>query len=205
MTCEKCGQTHDPRKCPGHVDEDDGALRPCGNFPIKGGPVCWKHGGTAKQVRNKANLRLAEQKVDRKVERWMAKQEVSPITDPLELLAQMAARADMWMKKVEELVADLDPQRWRYGGGEGGEQLRAEVALFERAMDRVHRQLVDIAKLNIEERLAKVKEIQLHLLSQAMTMLIDSQALGLDRDHREVARREGGRILRQLNNSTVDV
>lgn len=33
---------------------------PCKNWPIRGGTVCRSHGGSAPQVRNKANERIAE-------------------------------------------------------------------------------------------------------------------------------------------------
>ncbi|MEU0159648.1 hypothetical protein ABZ154_12585 [Streptomyces sp. NPDC006261] len=34
--------------------------QPCGNWPMRGGTVCRKHGGGAPQVRNKAAQRIAE-------------------------------------------------------------------------------------------------------------------------------------------------
>jgi hypothetical protein len=63
MTCNRCGQTHDPTKCTGHVDTDAGGnqvpLRPCRAWPVKGATVCVKHGAGAPQVAAAANRRLA--------------------------------------------------------------------------------------------------------------------------------------------------
>jgi hypothetical protein len=81
----------------------------------------------------------------------------------------------------------------RYGSEEGGEQLRAEVSVLERAMDRCGRLLVDIAKLNIEERLAKITETQARLVSDALAATF--REMGLPAEQQRDAR---GRLARHL-------
>ncbi|MGA9774563.1 MAG: hypothetical protein WBU92_01435 [Candidatus Dormiibacterota bacterium] len=49
----------------------------------------------------------------------------------------------------------------------GVERARAVVELYERSLDRVGKVLTAIAKLNLEERVARVEERQVELLSQA--------------------------------------
>jgi hypothetical protein len=48
-------------------------------------------------------------------------------------------------------VAELRADSWRYEGATA-EQVRAEIVLYERALDRTARVLTDIARLDIEER-----------------------------------------------------
>lgn len=82
MVCERCGQTHDPKHCPRHVDEDDGTLRPCRSYPIRGGTVCSKHGGNAPQVRAKAGKRLAQVRLRAEAARDLTRMGVSiPVED----------------------------------------------------------------------------------------------------------------------------
>jgi len=55
------------------------------------------------------------------------------------------------------MVNELESLRYET---EFGEQLRSEVALLERAMDRCERVLVAMARLNIDERPTRVSEAQ---------------------------------------------
>jgi len=67
--CEKCGQAHVDAKgrprCTGHTNgptkewPERPPAGPCRHYPIRGGTVCRNHGGGARQVRAKANKRLA--------------------------------------------------------------------------------------------------------------------------------------------------
>lgn len=193
--CETCGAEHDPRKCRGHVTRDREGNRvpprPCGKFPMRGGVVCGAHGGLAPQVRAKARERAAEAQVAR----WAARQTVEPVTDPLGLLARVGGLAVLWMERTEQLMADLDPARWRYEDDKGGEQLRSEIALFERAMDRCHKHLREIAQLNIEERLVRVTEAQAKALLVVLLAAIDDPDWGLTREQRERGRAVAARHL----------
>ncbi len=59
--------------------------------------------------------------------------------------------------------ATLEQPRYE---GHAREQLRAEVALFERALDRAQKFAVDVAKLNLEDRLVRLTEAQARMLAQ---------------------------------------
>lgn len=56
MTEPKEPRTEGPSKCRAHRTNGE----PCGNYPMRGGTVCRKHGGGAPQVRKKAAERIAE-------------------------------------------------------------------------------------------------------------------------------------------------
>ena len=59
-----------------------------------------------------------------------------------------------------------------------GEQLRAEVGLFERALDRAQKFALDLAKLNLEDRLVRLNEAQGRMLAQAVEAAL--QVCGLE-------------------------
>lgn len=125
----------------------------CGAWPVPGATVCRTHGGAAPQVQAKA----AERVVDQQARRALADiGDFTAVDNPLTELALLAGRARQWMHVMAERVADLE--RFRYTTMTGGEELRAEVALYERAMDRTAKMLESIAKLNIDERLAVIDE-----------------------------------------------
>jgi hypothetical protein len=63
--------------------------------------------------------------------------------------------------------------RLRYeAAGAGTEQLRAEVSLFERALDRCTTVLATIAKLDIDARLARITELQAAAVLRAVDVAI---------------------------------
>jgi len=64
----------------------------------------------------------------------------------------------------------------RYEDMKSAEQLRSEVALYERAMDRTARLLETMVKLDFEKRMLALNEAQLDLMEHAVKMILD----GLD-------------------------
>jgi hypothetical protein len=116
---------------------------------------CRLHGGSTKNQK----LGAAKIKAEREVRKVLAELDVEPVDDPLTALMQLAGQVLAWQKATAALVNDLE-HRIRYEGATGAEQLRAEVQIYERAMDRAEKVLSSIARLNIEERLAQISEAQ---------------------------------------------
>lgn len=163
------------RKCKGH--KPDGS--PCKNWAIRGGEVCGWHGGRAPQVRAKAKRRVLEARVARELGRL----DVEPMGDPLRQMQVLAAQVWEWKDALGERVAALGSIR--YSTDEGGEQLRAEVALFERAMDRCSSVLTAMARLDIDERLTAVTEAQAGMLCGLLDRVMGR--LGLPEEQRVLA------------------
>jgi hypothetical protein len=132
---------------------------PCRAWAVRGARVCSAHGGRAPQVAAAAKRRLLEQDVMAE----LAKLDLEPLGDPLTQLALLAAQAAWWKDAMAERVNRLTSLR--YEGTGSGEQLRAEVALWERALDRCEKFLSSMARLNIDERLAKISEDQGRLIA----------------------------------------
>lgn len=140
---------------------------PCKIPPMEGEKRCRMHGG--KHANNAVNKAKARTKV--KVEKALRKLDVVPVEDPLTELKTLAGEAVAWKNEMGRLVAQLTQIRYRT---ENSEQTRAEVALFERAMDRCTTVLATIAKLGIDERLAAISEQQATMLTNALFAAFDA-------------------------------
>lgn len=142
--------------------------QPCEKPPIKGATVCASHGGSAPQVKAKAALRVAEEEVRKS----LAELDVEPVGDPFAELSKLAGQAVSWKDQLAAKVNELTEIRYEASGA-GTEQLRAEIALFERAMDRCAHILVAIGKLGIDERMVRITERQIETLGQAINGALD--------------------------------
>jgi hypothetical protein len=152
---------------------------PCGNPAGKGTDHlgygnCSSHAGATRTGRAAA---LNEQ-----AERLLYQRDAPPVTDPLSALQRLAGRAAAWEDIIGEKVNEM--RSIRYSTEEGGEQLRSEIIVMERAMDRLGRLLVDIAKLNIEGRLATVREATAQMLEQALAAALAASGCDLDGQQR---------------------
>lgn len=134
---------------------------PCPKYAMNGATVCDTHGGKAPQVRAKSAERLAEQAA----QRVLARIDVEPCDNPLKVLAELTGQAIAWKDAMADKVNELNSLRY---STDGGEQLRAEIALWERALDRCGKFLVDMARLNIDERLVSIEERKANLIADAV-------------------------------------
>lgn len=116
----------------------------------QGTGACWFHFGRT-ETHKKAALQAQAAKELRKL-----LPAAKPVTNPLLALQQLAGRATAWSELLEDKVASLS--EWRYEDDKGGEQLRSEVALFERAMSECRQVLTACGRLKIEERQAALDE-----------------------------------------------
>lgn len=164
-----------PAKCGG----TNRAGQPCGNRAGKstdhvGSGNCANHGGASPSGRIAAARAraLAE----------LAALDVEPVGDPLNQLTLLAGQAVAWKNAMAGRVNHL--ASLRYEGPGAGEQLRAEVALWERALDRCERVLTAMIRLNIDERLAKISEQQSCVLEQCLRGAIADLGLGLESQER---------------------
>jgi hypothetical protein len=114
---------------------------------------CKLHGGNTPQSRRGAS----KVKAEREAQKVLAQLDVKPVQDPLADLLRLAGQILSWQEATSVLVNRLE-DRVRYEGKAGAEQLRAEVALYERVMDCFSQVLGLIVKLNIEERFTRISE-----------------------------------------------
>ena len=139
----------------------------CGSYPVKGATVCRVHGGAAVQVREAAKRRLATEAVEAEVKATLAFEALEGVEDPLEALSLLASEALAMKESLAARVNSLKSIRYS-AHGSGTEQLRAEVALYERAMDRAAKFLDLLAKSGFEERRVRLAEQQGQLVALAL-------------------------------------
>lgn len=187
-TCEKCGMVHNPAKCRAHSKMQAGGQ--CQKSPMAGQEVCGTHGGRAQQNVVAAGLRTTEEKL----RQTLGKLTVVPVENPLAELQLLAGEAMAWKAVCHNAMAKLSAMRY---GTEGGEAIRGEIILFERAMDRCERVLVNIAKLNIDERLARVNEMQLDFTVRALTAWMAES--GMNTEQQQEAKHGVARHLRLIS------
>jgi len=119
----------------------------CSTKPIEGYPLCTTHLKTAS---------IEEIALVRSKDVSFTEIRGRKISNPLEELAYLVSEVltykDYCAMQVGKLRGD---ERYE---GRGGEQLRAEVALYERSLDRAGKLLIEWSRLNIDERLARIEE-----------------------------------------------
>lgn len=134
---------------------------------------CRKHLGNTPTVAKSAE----RERLENEARDALARLDVVPVEDPLTELKKLAGQALTWRDAIAEQVNKLTSIRY---GTKQGEQLRAEVALFERALDRCERVLVSMARLNIDERLARISEARGKLMTQVLLGALADAGLGAE-------------------------
>lgn len=176
----------------------------CKKWAMAGQTVCDHHGGMAEQNRIAGARRVAEAKLQAQAADMVG----VPVDNPLTELAGLAGRARAWMDlmqgRVEILLTATDPTAAEDGGENGiryrggaGEQLRAEVALYERAMDRLGKFLADYGRLGIDERLARISERQADTVIAAIEAALNAAEVR-DPGLRIAAKKAAGRHLQRV-------
>lgn len=187
MGSQTTGPSMGPPRCSARRTNGE----PCKNRPMRGQAVCRKHGGAAPQSRAAA----ARRQVETEARAVLAELGVPAVGDPLEALLKLAGQVLAWQSATAALVNGLE-DGIRYRGANGAEQLRAEISLYERAMDRAVAVLSAIARLNIDERLVAVTEKQADAMVNAINAALE--AAGVDAEQAERARRAAARHLRSV-------
>lgn len=154
---------------------------PCGAWAMVGSTVCVAHGGAAPQVRAKAAQNIAAAKATRALE---GLKDYEAITDPIERLQLLAGRAERFMAIVGARVEELTSMRYRTES----EQLRAEVGVYERAIASTGKLLVDLARLNLDERAVRLQEAQVMILTTALAEALTEEGLPAERRQAITAR-----------------
>jgi hypothetical protein len=162
----------------------------CRRNAVAGAVVCLSHGGAAPQVRAKASERLLEAKLRRTLADLGVPE---PVGDPLTALQLLAAEVLAWKEICRGEVAKLTDLGYT---NQFGDQVRAAVVVYERAMDRAAQVLASIARLNIDERLAGITAAQKLMVIRAMEA--GMVAGGLSGPALDAAKVAAGRHLRVL-------
>jgi hypothetical protein len=114
------------------------------------------------------------------------------IGDPLEALLKLADQVVELCAIMRDRVSELNMDQWRYAHNRVGEQIRTEVYLYERALDRAGKMLVSIAKLRIAEHKVQLDAEMAAIIERALGLALEASGLDLVAQHkaRETLSRE---------------
>jgi hypothetical protein len=176
----------------------------CHNAAEPGGLVCDRHGGQARPqagiggpaVRHAEGLAAQElvEIMTASGTRWLM--EPAKVENPYEALKAIGEEMNALKDKIRVRVADMDAERWRYSHSKIGEQTSAWILLYERALERCAAVWLQIAKLGIDERLAKLEERQIDLIETAFRQAMAESGLPIDKQ--EELRENLGRHLQSV-------
>jgi hypothetical protein len=106
----------------------------------------------------------------------LAKLDVAPVVDPFLELSRLAGQAVEWKNQLAGRVNTLTSLR--YESAAGLEQLRSEIALWERALDRCLAMLTAMSRLDIESRLVGVREQTADHLERVLDAALEKACRG---------------------------
>jgi hypothetical protein len=154
---------------------------PCSQRPIRGGTVCYTHGGSTPQVRAAANVRLLQAKVRGE----LVQRGWDPVSDPLQAYADLAGEVWAFKELCRERLEDLS--RWETPEAFGKDETKAAVQVYERALERAQKTLHDMLRLGLDaEALRQSRERptreQAEQLVMVLTGVLDD--LGLSPEQR---------------------
>lgn len=164
----------------------------CTNFPMEFTRRCRLHGGSSPQAQQKAEQARLEFQIGR------AAQELgiaAAVDNPLHALQQLAGEVLQWKNLCRRLLDDLNDVGY---SGMTGEQVHAKVMVWERALDRSITALATLARLNIDERLARIEEAQADMVRQAFAAGLEE--MGIGPEERAAAAKTFARHLRLVEN-----
>lgn len=165
----------------------------CERYPTRGATVCRSHGAGAPQVKRKAALRLIEGEAMKAVSKFGA---FRPVTDPLTALAEVAGELVAVKDWIRGRVESIDGERMRTTDDKQAEQMRAEWTAYTGLLNSCVAALATIGKLNIDERMARITEVQAEMIIAAIK--VGLSAAGVTGDAYNTGIKAAGRHLRSV-------
>ena len=125
----------------------------CKRRATPGLSVCKMHGAGTKQSQAKSAERLLEVRVGQE----LARQQITPVTDPLQALMDAAGSAVAWMHFCQARLTQL--AELEYSDDKSQRDVVPMIALYERSLDRACGVLAKMVQLGIQDRVAKSAEL----------------------------------------------
>lgn len=150
---------------------------------MNGGKVCRMHGGSAPQVKAAAARNLVETEVKATVLRIGSH---APITDPLGALGEVAGEVLAVKNYLRKMVDSIEGSM-RTTDDKNAEQMRAEMTAYSASLRDAVQTLAIIAKLNIDERLARIEEAKKAMIIEALRRAWAEMGIGGEAQTRGMA------------------
>ena len=153
----------------------------CTRPKMRGSKRCSIHGGKSPWVVRAAARTLAEERATKAIKAA----HLPPVDDPVGELRALAAEALALKDYFRERVDSLQELRYQAGVGE---QIRGELVMFERALDRSAKFCESLARLGLEDRAVRIDEARVVLLVAVLQRVLSAPELGLDSARQMAAR-----------------
>jgi hypothetical protein len=189
--CRKCEQIH--QRCSGHKKHTDPPA-PCMAWPRKGGRACDQHGGATRTAKAAAARAAADQAAADQARAALRRLDApAPVGNELEELRRIAGEARTWLMVVRDQAQALIDADTLTIATASGEDARAVIRLYERALDRAAQIIAMGARLKIDDRLTAITERDLDHVERAIEAAHQAGADGASLD---TARAAAAAILR---------
>lgn len=170
----------------------------CTKWAVKGLHRCSDHGANDPAVREMGK-RVMDERIERyEMTRLANKYGIDPVENPLLALQGLATEILLFKEFAREQVARIEVTELTYTDRALVEQVRACVQLYERAMDRAGRVLADMARINIDERLAQITERQAEVTATVVENVLRRLDMG---DRVQEARNMLGQEFKSLHSA----
>jgi hypothetical protein len=160
----------------------------CSMFATKGTdpPRCKVHGANSGSVISKrAAANVIEGEVQERFAKIMSENgdrllDPPVLADPLSELLTVCAEMKVLKNLLRDRVSVMNVAEWGTYSKAEEVQIRAEVVLYERALERLATCLINIIKLGIEDRLATIEKKQVQQIEQALVLALEASGSDLD-------------------------
>jgi hypothetical protein len=124
--------------------------------------------GANKKVRANADRRVEVYVQEAKLAQFLQTNGYEPVENPLEALRDLAGEIVAVKNWLRDQVTHLDHE-----SSVQGEQISALMQLYSNFLDKADRTLTNIAKLNIDERLAHIEQAKAQVMVLVMVEAIN--------------------------------
>ena len=166
----------------------------CKKDSMPGLDVCYRHGGAYPANKAKSAAFVAEREARRELSARGV--DMGAVTNALVAFQHHVAKMIAWRDYCEEMVTALDPSDMRYKSQQDLEQLRAEVQMYQRALQDTSAGLAALARVQVDERLAAIREATLLMLLSALRDALTKA--GLDTNTAAIVKAEFAKKVRVI-------
>jgi hypothetical protein len=170
--CKRCQLLH--TKCTSHRRDGN----PCLGAPVTGAEVCRMHGGSSPQVKAVVEQRKASDQAQKVIRRILDNPDAEPVDDALGALARLAGRLEHAVDEVGRRASELTSVGVITVAG--GEQLRAELQLWDKLLGHLRSSLDALARHGFAERQVQLAEREADLLESVIRRVLEDLHLSAE-------------------------
>jgi hypothetical protein len=122
--------------------------------------------------------------VERAIEKAKEIPEEDYHTTALERMAEALETIQNWVNESRANMDTLSAHEYRYKDRAGQEQLRSEVAIFERALDRLSKHLGAMSKVSLQDKLVSLGKSQVDMMIRMIMTVVTELRLDEERAKR---------------------